>query len=288
VLQQRIIEVSAMAANLDSIVAATRKRVAETRRQVNLRELERLAEQHRPRGFGQALRTAAASRVAMIAELKKASPSKGVIRADLDVPKLVRELVDAGACALSILTDEEFFQGSLENLRAASAAAPVPCLRKDFIVDEFQLIESRAHGADAVLLIAAVLEQHELRAFYAAAHALELDVLAEVHNEREVERVLDAGCDIVGVNSRDLRTFQVDLNTPLRLAPLLPERVLRIAESGIRSGRDIRHLRQAGYGAFLIGESLMTAASAGAALLALLAGVNENSSDELAAARQDD
>jgi indole-3-glycerol phosphate synthase len=276
-----------MPANLDAILAATRRRLAQAKQRADVRELEGAAERHRPRGFGHALRTAAQSRPAVIAELKKASPSKGVIRGDLDAARFARELAEAGACALSVLTDEEFFQGSLENLRAASAATPLPCLRKDFIVDEFQLLQSRAHCADAVLLIAAALEQRELRALHARAQALELDVVAEVHNSQELARVLEAGCDIVGVNSRDLRSFHVDLETPLRLARLLPEHVLRIAESGIHSGGDIRKLRNAGYGAFLIGESLMKAQSPAAALRQLLAVAAEAEPDHLAAARHE-
>ncbi len=274
-----------MAANLDTLLSATRKRVAAVRRNADSRELERRAAGHTPRGFRRALQ-AAASGPAIIAELKKASPSKGLIRAQLDVPQLARELEAAGARALSVLTEEEFFQGSLENLQAASAAATLPCLRKDFIIDEFQMVEARAHGADAVLLIAAALEERELRALHAAAHALELDVLAEVHNEEELERVLAAGCDLVGVNSRDLRTFQVDLHTPLRMAALLPSRVVKIAESGIQSAREIRELREAGYDAFLVGESLMKAESPAAALRDLLAAVDKAGLHQPAAARQ--
>ncbi len=172
-----------MAAVLDRIVAATRVRVAESRRGADLRDLERRAEGHVPRGFRRAL-AAAGTAIAVIAELKKASPSKGLIRAAFDPEELARELESAGAAALSVLTDEEFFQGSLENLRKASAAVAIPCLRKDFIVDEFQLLEARANSADAVLLIVAALTQVELETLARGARANGLDVLCEVHDAK--------------------------------------------------------------------------------------------------------
>jgi indole-3-glycerol phosphate synthase len=262
-----------MPAFLDEIVAATRRRVAETRREANLRELERRAEKHAPRGFRRALDSRSKDGVTVIAELKKASPSKGLIRAEFRPAELARELAAAGAAALSVLTDEEFFQGSLANLREASAAVKPPCLRKDFIVDEFQLLEARAHCADAVLLIVAVLSDAELSALARGARERGLDVLCEVHDAEELQRALDAGCDLIGVNSRDLRTFKVDLENAFRLAEKFPANVLRVAESGIRSGSDITRLRDAGYQAFLIGESLMRAERPGEALRALLAQV---------------
>lgn len=259
-----------MPATLDSIMAATRRRVARSKAEADLRQLELQAEEHTPRGFGKQLRQAAGSGIAVIAELKKASPSRGTIRADFDAAKLAAELHAAGASALSVLTDEEFFQGSLENLRLASAHASVPCLRKDFIVDEFQLLESRASCADAVLLIVAALEDAELRRLREGASSVGLDVLCEVHDEGELERAMTAGCEIIGVNSRNLRTFEVDLQTPLRLASRLPAGVLAIAESGIHSAEEVRELRAAGYQAFLVGESLMKAARPGEALRELL------------------
>jgi indole-3-glycerol phosphate synthase len=171
---------------------------------------------------------------------------------------------------LSVLTDEEFFQGSLENLRRASAAVNIPCLRKDFIVDEFQLLEARANSADAVLLIVAALTQDELMKLSLGARSRGLDVLCEVHDEGELQRALDAGCDLVGVNTRDLRTFKVDAETAFRLAEKLPSNVVRVAESGIRWGEDIARLRTSGYQAFLIGESLMRAARPGEMLRELV------------------
>lgn len=266
-----------MSAILDEIVAAARKRVSEARKQADARELERRAREHQVRGFRRGLEPAAATGTAVIAELKKASPSRGVIRKDFDPGKLAAELARAGASALSVLTDEEFFQGSLENLRRASAATNIPCLRKDFIVDEFQLLEARAHGADAVLLIVAALLPQELAALRRKSREFELDVLCEVHDQEELKRAVDAGCDIIGVNSRDLRTFHVDLDTPQKLAQSIPRHVFRVAESGIHSGEDVRRLKAAGYQAFLIGESLMKAASPGASLKELLAASAERS-----------
>ncbi len=259
-----------MAAVLERIVAATRARVSESRRGADLRELERRAASHVPRRFRRALLSKSRDGVAVIAELKKASPSKGLIRAEFHPAELARELAAAGAAALSVLTDEEFFQGSLENLREASAAVEIPCLRKDFIVDEFQLLEARANSADAVLLIVAALSAGELVALAAGARGRDLDVLCEVHDENELQRALDAGCDLIGVNTRDLRTFKVDLETAFRLAEKIPAGVVRVAESGIHSSDDVARLRAAGYHAFLVGESLMRADSPGEALRELI------------------
>jgi indole-3-glycerol phosphate synthase len=261
-----------MPVSLDQIVYATRAKVAAAKSTSDLRELERRAERHVPRGFQRALEEKSKAGIAVIAELKKASPSKGLIRAEFCVEELAQELEAAGAAALSVLTDEEFFQGSLENLRNASAAVKVPCLRKDFIVDEFQLVEARAHSADAVLLIVAALTQTELTALAMGARSRGLDVLCEVHDEAELQRAMDAGCDLIGVNTRDLRTFKVDPQTAFRLAERLPKNVVRVAESGIRSGEDIARLRDAGYQAFLIGETLMRGERPGARLRELVAG----------------
>jgi indole-3-glycerol phosphate synthase len=256
---------------LADIVAAIRRKVGERRSKADVRQLERQAALHVPRGFRKRLESANKSRVAVIAELKKASPSRGLIRRDFDPAKLARELEKGGAAALSVLTDEEFFQGSLANLRIASDETRLPCLRKDFIVDEFQLLEARANCADAILLIVAALSKQELDELTRKAGDHELDVLCEVHDEDELRRALDAGCNLIGVNSRDLHTFKVDLQTALRLAEKIPEKVLAVAESGIESGADISRLRGAGYSAFLIGEALMKAHSPGDALKNLLA-----------------
>jgi indole-3-glycerol phosphate synthase len=256
---------------LDQIIRTTRRRVEETRSGADVRELERRAAQHIVRGFRRRLLEVSQTGIAVIAELKKASPSKGLIRADFDAATLAKELEAAGAAALSVLTDVEHFQGSLANLERASAATRIPCLRKDFIVDEFQILEARAYGADAVLLIVAGLEDAELKSLYAKARVAGLDVLCEVHDEEELQRALDCGCDTIGVNNRNLKTFAVDLNTSLRLSDLMPASVLRVAESGIHNGADATRLRAAGFNAFLIGESLMKAEVPGNALRSLIA-----------------
>ncbi len=235
-----------------------------------MQTLERKAAEHTPRGFRERLRRTSQHGPAIIAELKKASPSKGLIRADFRPAELAPELEQAGAAALSVLTDEEFFRGSLDNLEQASVATALPCLRKDFIVDEFQILESRAHCADAILLIVASLEQKKLIAFARNAQAHDLDVVCEVHDEEELLRALDAGCDLIGVNNRDLKTFNVDLATALRLAEKVPSECVRVAESGIHSGTDVARLRAVGYDAFLIGESLMRAERPGEALKMLM------------------
>lgn len=260
-----------MPTKLEEIVATTRERVATAKVSADLRALSRAAQEHQPRGFRQGLRRVAESGIAVIAELKKASPSKGLIRGDFPVAKLAQELENAGAAALSVLTNERFFQGSLQNLEIASQTTRLPCLRKDFILDEFQLLEARAHRADAVLLIVAALTQPELANLHRRAGELQLDVLCEVHDGVELQRALDAGCETIGVNNRDLHTFRVDLNTSLQLAELMPAGVVKVAESGIETGDDIARLRAAGFDAFLIGESLMRAPHPGEALQALLA-----------------
>jgi indole-3-glycerol phosphate synthase len=259
-----------MPANLDQIVAATRRRLAEIKPAADLRQLEREAVEHVPRGFRRSLESASRDGVAVIAELKRASPSRGLIRADFDPEVLAQDLESAGATALSVLTDAEFFQGSLENLQRASVATKLPCLRKDFLIDKFQLLEARARGADAVLLIAAALSQDELKSLASRAEEYSLDVLCEVHNEDELQRAVDAGSTMIGVNNRNLRTFQVDLETAFRLAGSIPKNALAVAESGLNNGADIARLRAVGYQAFLIGESLMKAKSPGEALKALL------------------
>jgi indole-3-glycerol phosphate synthase len=277
-----------MPVSLDSIVASTRQRlslrfsglISTSQRSSYLAALEHAASGHTPRGFRARLRrvaqgvtqNVAQSGIAIIAELKKASPSKGLIRADFRPSEIAVELEQAGAAALSVLTDEPFFQGSLDNLRIASSSTSLPCLRKDFIVDEFQIVEAKANQADAILLIVAALDQKELVALAKAARTLALDVLCEAHDEEELQRALDAGCDLIGINSRNLRTFEVDLETAFRLADKIPTTCVRVAESGIQSGADLARLRSAGYEAFLIGESLMIADHPGRALARLIEG----------------
>jgi len=190
---------------------------------------------------------------------------------------LARRYQAGGAAVLSVLTDEPFFQGSLRNLDLASKAVKLPCLRKDFMVDEYQIVEARAHRADAILLIAAGLSDEEMKRFAARARGLELDVLVEVHTGEELDRVMDAlgetGADAIGVNNRDLKTFAVRLENSLELVEGIPASVVRVAESGIATPEDVARLRAAGFDAFLIGESLMRQADPGAALAGLVAGV---------------
>src|ERR1700719_164123 len=267
-----------MCASLDSIVAATRQRlsqlasaqVSSSRRNRDRQALEPAAATHTPRGFRNRLRRAAQDGIAIIAELKKASPSKGLIRADFRPSELARDLERSGAAALSVLTDEQFFQGSLDYLRQASSSSSLPCLRKDFIVDEFQIVEARANRADAILLIVAALNQKELVALAGIARSHSLDVLCEAHDEQELQRALDAGCDLIGINRRNLRTFEVNLETAFRLVEKMPATCVRVAESGIQSGADLARLRSGGYEAFLIGESLMKAERPGEALAKLI------------------
>jgi len=265
-----------MTTTLDRILATTRAAVEAAKERVPLAELERMAAEHQPRGWVKALRQKAVAGTAVIAEIKKASPSKGLIRAEFDAEWLAQRYYAGGAAALSVLTDEPFFQGSLRNLELASAAVPLPCLRKDFTVDEYQIAETRAHHGDAILLIAAALSDEELVRFARLAHGLSLDVLVEVHTGEELDRALDTlgerGADAIGVNNRDLKTFEVRIETSLELASRIPSTVVRVTESGIETREELVQLRVAGFDAFLIGESLMRQPDPGAALAELLAG----------------
>jgi indole-3-glycerol phosphate synthase len=261
---------------LPDILAHTRALVAERKGVADVRSMERAAAEHEPRGFARALRAAALrgpaeGGFAVIAELKKASPSRGLIRAGFDAAELAVEMEAGGAAVLSVLTEERFFQGSLENLRRASAAVGIPCLRKDFMVDEFQVLEARANGADAILLIVAALTDAELKTLRESARAHGLDVLCEVHDAEELDRALALECECVGVNSRDLKTFEVSLERACELAARLPSSAVRVAESGIHTAADMRRLKASGYEAFLIGESLMRQPQPGVALRELLA-----------------
>ena len=261
-----------MMTQLDQILAQTRLGVGERKAAADRDDLERRAAEHEPRGFAANLRKIASSKTwpAVIAELKKASPSKGLIRAAFDPAELARGLEAAGAGALSVLTDEPFFQGSLRNLEIASAATKIPCLRKDFMVDAFQVLEARASHADAILLIVAALNDAELKTLSSEANAFGLDVLCEVHDGEELDRAVQIGCQMIGVNSRDLRTFAVHPEVQMQLAERIPAGVVRVAESGIRGREDIHRLAMAGYDAFLIGETLMRESDPGAALALLL------------------
>ena len=260
-----------MASILYQIVSDTRARLAVGISASRRSELQRMTAHHIPRGFRKRLLEAARSGPGIIAELKKASPSRGLIREHFSVVDLAMEVERAGAVALSVLTEEDHFQGSLENLSLASGAVSILCLRKDFIVDELQLLEARAYGADAALLIVAVLSGAEMKHLARSAQELDLDILCEVHDEEELQRALAGGFDIIGVNNRDLRTFELTIETSIRLNAKIPLTALRVTESGIHSGADIARLRSLGYQAFLIGESLMKQPNPGDALRKLLA-----------------
>ena len=206
----------------------------------------------------------------IIAEVKRASPSKGLIRNDFDPVAIARGYAQHGASAISVLTEERFFQGSLEHLEQIKKAVSLPLLRKDFILDPYQLIEARSFGADAVLFIAGLLDAGGLRELCREAHALSLDTLVEVHTEEELSRTLEAGARLIGINNRDLRTFEVNLATTEKLAPLIPPGITVVCESGIDSLEQIRHAENMGVHIFLIGESLLRAPDPGAKLKELL------------------
>jgi indole-3-glycerol phosphate synthase len=255
---------------LATIVAATRRITAVRAEREPYASLARRAERtaSRPGAFRAAL--ARQDGVNVVAECKRRSPSRGVLRAQYDPVAIARGYEAAGAAALSVLTEPTFFDGSLAHLAAVRDAVALPLLRKDFVVSEYQLLEARAAGADAVLLIVAALAQPDLVALAAASRALGLDALVEVHDEDELARALDAGANVVGVNNRNLRTLNVDVNASERLIARVPADVVAVSESGLRSAEDIRRFRRLGYRAFLIGEHFMTAADPGRQLHDLL------------------
>jgi indole-3-glycerol phosphate synthase len=206
----------------------------------------------------------------VIAEIKRASPSKGILAPDFDPPALARAYQQGGAAALSVLTDEKHFQGSLSDLESARSAVRLPALRKDFTIDRYHVHQAAAHGADAILLIAAILSERELRDFRELAESYSMSALVEVHDSEELEPAVASGARIIGVNNRDLRTFQVNLAVSLRLADKIPGSVIKVAESGIHTTDDMRQLRAAGYNSFLVGEHLMKSGDPVRALQMLL------------------
>lgn len=243
---------------LQKILDHKRLEVAAARQALSLEALkERLCTQPGPRGFARALREKASGGTAIIAEVKKGSPSKGIIRPDFDPLAIAKGYERAGAACLSVLTDSRFFHGELSYLSAIATAVRVPLLRKEFIVDPYQIYEARCSGADAILLIAAALEQESLQAFTALSKELGMDVLLEVHDEQELETALRVPVELIGINNRNLSTFVTDLAVTERLLPSIPADRLVVAESGINTREDILRLQSAGAGAFLIGESLM-------------------------------
>jgi indole-3-glycerol phosphate synthase len=220
------------------------------------------------RDFGAALR---AKRPAIISEIKKASPSKGVLVKDFQPADLARIYQRGGAAALSVLTDRDFFKGSLDDLRIARAACLLPVIRKDFTIAEYHVLEAAAAGADAILLIAAILDETELRAFRELASVFGMAALVEVHDARQLEIALRSGAEIIGVNNRDLRTFKVSLETSIALAPSIPATVTKVSESGIFNASDVHRLMDAGFDAFLVGEHLLKSGDAARAVEDLVA-----------------
>jgi len=241
-----------------TIVAATRRIVEARREKEPLATLERRAASSAPDGPRFEAALSMADRVNVIAECKRRSPSKGVLAAEYDPVTIATQYEQGGAAAISVLTEPTFFDGSLEHLAAVRARVTLPLLRKDFIVDEYQLFEARANGADAVLLIVAALQQADLVALRHRASELGLATLVEVHDEEELTRGVDSGARVIGVNNRNLRTLKVDVGASERLAAAFPKNVIAVSESGLKSREELDHLAACGYRAFLIGERFMT------------------------------
>ncbi len=249
---------------------ASRKREELREAIIPIGQLRQAAEdaRHSHRDFTAALRS---GRPAIISEIKRASPSKGVLVQNFDPVTLAKQYENGGAAALSVLTDRDFFQGALDDLRSARAACALPVLRKDFTISEYHVHEAAAAGADAILLIVAILEQNELRHFRELATEHGLATLIEAHDAHEVERALHSGAEIIGINNRDLRTFQVSLETSIQLAAQIPTDILKVSESGIFNSADINRLRAAGFDAFLVGEHLVKSSDPTRALRELVA-----------------
>ncbi|MFO0754159.1 MAG: indole-3-glycerol phosphate synthase TrpC [Thermodesulfovibrionales bacterium] len=249
---------------LDTIAARKAERLGEAKRKTSLSELRgRVRECDAPRDFREAVRRKSDAALRLIAELKKASPAKGLIRKDFDPVPIASLYERKGADALSVLTEEDFFQGRLSFLGEVRRKTALPLLRKDFIFDEYQLYEARVNGADALLLIAALLERSQAQDYLHLASELGLQVLFEVHDEEELEKALRVNAEIIGINNRNLRTLAIDLSTTLRLRKEVPPGRIVVSESGIRTRSDVERLREAGVDALLVGTSLMQAEDIG-------------------------
>jgi len=242
---------------LNRIIAEKREEVTQRKRNLPLSTLkERIVQRKAPLDFASALKS---DDTHLIAEVKKASPSQGVLCPDFNPVALAKNYADNGAVAISVLTETNYFQGSLDHLTAIREEVGLPLLRKDFILDQYQVYESRAYGADALLLIVAILSQAQLEELLSLSHNLGLSCLVEVHNEDEVERALLSGAEIIGINNRNLNTFKVDINTTHRLRPLIPQNRIVVSESGISNRSDVEKLKRWGVNTVLVGEALVTA-----------------------------
>jgi len=256
---------------LDTIVAHKQEEVKIQKNQLPLSELRQTLRDTPPtRNFKAAISTP--GQINLIAEVKKASPSKGIIREDFDPIAIAQIYQSSDAAAISVLTDERFFQGSLSYLTAIRETTSIPLLRKDFIIDEYQIYQARAACADAILLIASILDFRTMQTFLKIAHGLELDCLVEVHTESELKKVLDTDAQIVGINNRDLKTFQTNLDTTVQLRKLIPQDKVVVSESGIHSRRDVKMLQECGVNAILVGESLMRSTDINAKIKELMEG----------------
>lgn len=242
---------------LDRIITHKKEEIEQRKKALPLTHLkERIAQQKAPLDLASALK---GDHIGLIAEVKRASPSRAILHPNLNPVELAQTYVEGGANAISVLTEANYFRGSIDDLAAIRQEVALPVLRKDFILDPYQIYESRAYGADALLLIAAILSQEQLEEFLSLSHSLGLRCLVEVHNENEVETALLSGAEIIGINNRDLNAFAVDINTTRRLRPLIPQQRIVVAESGIRSRSDVEKLKEWGANAMLVGEALVTA-----------------------------
>ena len=242
---------------LDTLADAARARVEENKKKKPMEVLKKEAKSLAADTGFPFEKTLAAPGISVICEVKKASPSKGLIAVDFPYLEIARQYERAGASAISVLTEPEYFLGSDDYLREIAREVSIPVLRKDFTVDEYQIYEAKVLGADAILLIAAILSEEKIKEFYDLAKSLEIDCLVEVHNEKELKKVVACGCDIIGINNRNLKTFDVDLNTTSKLAPLIPYEAVLVSESGMKDENDMKNVKEQGADAVLIGETFM-------------------------------